>query len=133
MPPAAGATPAPPPQPPKAGGNAPREGTGGALYLSAQQVDAPALPLSPWQVPEGLMAMWQGRLIRVDLWIDEHGEVTRVELPQGDLPVLLREQLTVMLERTPFQPAMLKGRPVANFRQLELAPPARSGGGLLPP
>jgi TonB family protein len=101
-------------------------------WFTAAEIDAPAQPagfITP-NFPQGPRGTgYLGRL-RIDVYIDAAGKVSRVEVVESTLPPVFAERAVEAFAAARFEPARRFGRAVRSVKRLELdiEPPAPGGG-----
>jgi TonB family protein len=100
-----------------------------ARYFPENEVDRKAYPLRRIDLPypddrEGVD--YYGTL-RMELRIDEHGRVDRVDVVKSTLPERYRDACVKAFATARFEPALRKGRKVKSVKRVEVrfAPPLR--------
>jgi hypothetical protein len=99
-------------------------------YFPAAELDRSALERAPVAIPlprDPAGVHFFGKL-RLDLYIDEKGDVDRVEVLDGDVPPAYWQPAAEAWRRVKFFPAVRRGREVKSLKRVELefAPPLRS-------
>ncbi len=108
-----------------------------ATYFPAAEVDRRAYPVRDIGLafPKGREAVDYYGTLRMDVRIDEHGVVTRVDVLESSVPPAFREQAVRAFLAARFVPAEKGGRSVRSVKRVEVrfAAPVRSLEATTPP